>query len=238
MASAADERADLDSAHAQRYTKNPSFANLNASKFSRFRAGPVCETRQLRHLCIMAILKLARMGHPVLLTRADPVADPTAPEIRRLLADMIETLDDAGGVGLAAPQVHVPLRLFIYKVPERRVSTIEGDEPRGLSAVINPELTLLDGDPVEDWEGCLSIPGMTALIPRAARLILTGTDASGAKFTRPAAGFHARVIQHEADHLDGILYPTRMTDLRMIGFTDEITKFREDILAAHHNPTL
>jgi peptide deformylase len=236
MTSAAAERADLISAHAERYSKNPGFANRRATKFDEFRAGLVCETRQLRHLCVMAILKLARMGHPILLARADPVPDPTAPDIRRLLADMIETLEDSGGVGLAAPQVHVPLRLFIYKIPERRVSTVEGDVARGLSAVINPHLTLLEGEPIEDWEGCLSIPGMTALIPRAARIILNGTDASGTKFSRAAAGFHARVIQHEIDHLDGILYPTRMSDMRMMGFSEEIIKFREDILAVHHEP--
>jgi peptide deformylase len=238
MTSAAVERAGWYPAHAQRYTKNPSFANRHPAKFHQFRAGLVCETRQLRHLCIMAILKLARMGHPVLLARADPVPDPTAPDIRRLLADMIETLEDAGGVGLAAPQVHVPLRLFIYKIPERRVSTVEGDTKIGLNAVINPHLTLLDGELVEDWEGCLSIPGLTALIPRASRLVLTALDAGGTQFTRPAAGFHARVIQHETDHLDGILYPTRMRDMRMIGFNEEIIKFREDILAVHHDTTL
>ncbi|MCF3945701.1 peptide deformylase [Acidiphilium sp. AL] len=179
----------------------------------------------------MAILKLARLGHPVLLARAEAVDDPTAPEIARLLADMAETLDDAGGVGLAAPQVHVPLRLFIYRVPERRSSGAEDDAPRGLSAVINPELTLHDGPMVADWEGCLSIPGLTARIPRAARITLRGRDAAGAAFTRAASGFHARVIQHEADHLDGILYLARMDDPRMIGFNEEIARYRDDILA-------
>ncbi len=179
----------------------------------------------------MAILKLARLGHPVLLARAEPVDDPTAPEITRLLADMAETLDDAGGVGLAAPQVHVPLRLFIYRVPERRTSGAAGDTPRGLSAVINPDLTLHDGPAIADWEGCLSIPGLTALVPRAARITLRGQDATGAAFTRDASGFHARVIQHEADHLDGILYLARMADPRMIGFNEEIVKYRDDILA-------
>lgn len=181
----------------------------------------------------MAILKLARMGHPVLLNRAAPVTDPTAPDIIRLLADMAETLDDAGGVGLAAPQVHVPLRLFIYKVPERRTTGAEGDVAQPLTVVINPELTLHPGGLTEDWEGCLSIPGMTALIPRAPHLTLRATDATGAEFTRKAAGFHARVIQHEADHLDGRLYPTRMRDVRMIGFNEEIARFRAEILAIH-----
>lgn len=186
----------------------------------------------------MAILKLARMGHPVLLARAAPVADPSSPDIARLLADMVETLEDAGGVGLAAPQVHVPLRLFIYKVPERRSTGNELDAPRGLSAVINPDLILHDGEPVEDWEGCLSIPGLTALIPRASRITLRGIDASGARFTREASGFHARVIQHEADHLDGVLYPARMHDMRMIGFNEEIARFRDDILYARETAAI
>jgi peptide deformylase len=179
----------------------------------------------------MSILKLARMGHPVLLSRAVPLADPGSLETRRLIADMIETLDDAGGVGLAAPQIHESLRLFIYKVPERRASGRHGDTAQSLTAVINPELTLHDGDPVEDWEGCLSIPGLTALIPRAPMVTLRGFDASGNPFIRTASGFHARVIQHEFDHLEGILYPSRMRDMRKLGFNEEIQRFRDDILA-------
>ena len=173
----------------------------------------------------MAILKIARLGHPVLLQRAAPVEDPLAPEIRRLIADMTETLADAGGVGLAAPQVHVPLRLFIYFVPERRASGLPDDGARDLGAVINPEIAVVSAGTVTDWEGCLSIPGLTAAVPRAARIMLTGQDAAGACFTRPASGFHARVIQHEADHLDGVLYLSRMADLRLIGYTEEISRF-------------
>lgn len=174
----------------------------------------------------MAILKIARMGHPVLLQRAASVDDPEAPEIRRLLADMTETLADAGGVGLAAPQVHVPLRLFIYFVPAHRTSAADGDEARPIGAVINPEITETSDAKEMGWEGCLSIPGLTAVIPRAARIILTGTDESGAAFRRPASGFHARVIQHETDHLDGILYLSRMRDHRLIGYNEEIIRFR------------
>ncbi|WP_201728076.1 peptide deformylase [Acidocella sp. C78] len=178
----------------------------------------------------MAILKLARLGHPVLLEKAAPVADPAAPEIARLLRDMAETLEDAGGVGLAAPQVHVPLRVFIYRVPESRAGGGAHDTPRGLSAVINPELVLHPGDPVENWEGCLSIPGMSALVPRAEALTLRGIDATGAPFSREATGFHARVIQHEADHLDGILYPQRLRDPRLMGFNEEVARFRDEIV--------
>ncbi|HET9148121.1 MAG TPA: peptide deformylase [Acetobacteraceae bacterium] len=176
----------------------------------------------------MAILKIARMGHPVLLRRAEPVTDPAAPEIRRLIADMAETLADAGGVGLAAPQVHVPLRLFIYFVPQGRAGGGADDEVRPLSVVINPEITEPSGESEMGWEGCLSIPGLTAAVPRASRIVLTGTDETGARFRRPAAGFHARVIQHEADHLDGILYLSRMRDHRLIGYNEEIIRFRPE----------
>lgn len=175
----------------------------------------------------MAILKIARLGHPILYRRADPVKDPAAPALRRLIADMIETLEDAGGVGLAAPQVHVSLRLFLYRVPEQRAS--HGEGARSLSVVINPEIVERSAETEDGWEGCLSIPGLTALVPRAVRIVLRGTDAAGDAFSRPAAGFHARVIQHEADHLDGILYPSRLADPRTMGFSEEMARYGEDI---------
>jgi peptide deformylase len=124
----------------------------------------------------MAILKIARMGHPVLLARAAKVPDPTAPEISRLLADMVDTLEDAGGVGLAAPQVFNPLRLFIYQVPAGRG---ENEEEIPLSAVINPVITPLGPETVLGWEGCLSIPGLRAAVPRYRRIRLTGLDPEG-----------------------------------------------------------
>ena len=178
----------------------------------------------------MAILKIARLGHPVLYRRAEPIDDPTAPELRRLIADMTETLEDAGGVGLAAPQVHVPLRLFLYRVPEQRASHGEGAQP--LSVVINPEIVERSAETESDWEGCLSIPGFSALVERPVRIALRGMDATGRRFSRRAAGFHARVIQHEADHLDGILYPARLTDPRAMGFTEEMGRYGDDIAAS------
>lgn len=178
----------------------------------------------------MAILKIARLGHPVLYRRAEPIDDPTAPELRRLVADMIETLEDAGGVGLAAPQVHVPLRIFLYRVPEQRAS--HGEAARPLSVVINPEVVERSAETESDWEGCLSIPGFSALVERPAQIALRGVDGAGKRFTRRAAGFHARVIQHEADHLDGILYPDRLTDPRAMGFTEEMGRYGDDIAAS------
>ena len=172
----------------------------------------------------MAILKIARMGHPVLFQRAAPVADPGAPEIRRLVADMIETMEDAGGAGLAAPQVHVPLRLFVFRVPPGRTSPAEGDGEMGNTVVINPTLEFLDEDTVLRWEGCLSIPGLRAAVPRRTRLRYTGVDIEGGSVGGLATGFHAGVVQHEYDHLDGILYPMRMNDFSLFGFTEELAR--------------
>ena len=171
----------------------------------------------------MAILKIARMGHPVLIQRCEPVPDPGAPEIRRLVADMIETMEDAPGVGLAAPQVHVPLRLFVFRIPAGRAATDPLDTAVGTSVLINPEVELLSDERVLFWEGCLSIPGLRAAVPRAPRIRYRGVDCDGVVTEREAAGFHADVVQHEYDHLDGILYPMRMQDFSLFGFTEELT---------------
>ncbi|MBV9249737.1 MAG: peptide deformylase [Acetobacteraceae bacterium] len=172
----------------------------------------------------MAILKIARMGHPVLLQRCEPVPDPGAREIRRLVSDMMETMEDALGVGLAAPQVHVPLRLFVFRIPGERSGADPDDVAVGNSVLINPELDLLSEDRVLRWEGCLSIPGLRAAVPRAPRVRYRGVDCDGNVIAREVSGFHAGVIQHEYDHLDGILYPMRMTDFRLFGFNEELAR--------------
>ena len=172
----------------------------------------------------MAILKIARMGNPVLLRHAEPVADPTAPDIRRLVADMIETMEDASGAGLAAPQVHVPLRLFIFRVPAARATGDADDPPQGTTVLINPEVELLGEDVRLRWEGCLSIPGLRAAVPRSWRIRYRGVDTEGRPLGREATGFHAGVVQHEYDHLDGILYPMRMTDFSLFGFTEDLDR--------------
>ena len=172
----------------------------------------------------MAILKIARMGHPVLLQLCEPVADPGAPEIRRLVRDMFETMDDAGGAGLAAPQVHVPLRLFVYRVSDMRAGDDPEDMPMGDSVLINPEVELLSDQRVLRWEGCLSIPGLRAAVPRAPRVRYRGTDCDGQRIERVVSGFHAGLVQHEYDHLDGILYPMRMSDFSLFGFTEELAR--------------
>ncbi len=172
----------------------------------------------------MAILKIARMGHPVLWRRAEAVADPSAPEIRRLIADMIETVEDAGAAGLAAPQVHVGLRLFVFRVAAARASGSDDDAELPMQVLINPTVAALDEEQVTGWEGCLSIPGLRGAVPRAARIRYTGLDAEGRPVDRTASGFHARVVQHENDHLDGILYPMRLTDFSQFGFVEELAR--------------
>ncbi len=172
----------------------------------------------------MAILKIARMGHPVLITKAEPVADPAAPEIRRLVRDMIETMEDAGGAGLAAPQVHVPLRLFVFRVPPGRTEPAEGDGEMGNTVLINPEVEPAGEEMGLRWEGCLSIPGLRAAVPRYRHIRYRGVDTEGAPVGAAASGFHAGVVQHENDHLDGILYPMRMTDFRLFGFHEELAR--------------
>ncbi|HEV2674977.1 MAG TPA: peptide deformylase [Aliidongia sp.] len=179
----------------------------------------------------MSILKIARMGHPVLRRVADPVADPTAPDVAQLVRDMIETLEDIGGVGLAAPQVHVSRRVIIFKVPEARTTDIEGDAPLPLTALINPTI-----EPVGDalnlgWEGCLSIPGLRGAVPRYTTIRYRGFAPDGSVVEREAVGFHARVVQHEFDHLNGVLYPERMNDLSLLAFLEEGQKHPIDLAA-------
>ncbi len=176
----------------------------------------------------MAILKIARMGHPVLLQKCEPVADPGAPEIRRLVADMIETMLDAPGVGLAAPQVYQPLRLFVFRVPAGRNTQDPDDTPMDNTVLINPVVELLGEARAMGWEGCLSIPGLRAAVPRAQRIRYRGIDCDGKVTEREASGFHARIVQHEYDHLNGVLYPMRMTDFRYFGFADELDRSGAD----------
>jgi peptide deformylase len=174
----------------------------------------------------MAILKIARMGHPVLTRRADPVADPTSSEIRRLVADMIDTMSDADGAGLAAPQVHVPLRVVIFQAPgERTDSSVAAaeafDHTAPLTVLINPVIDVMDPTPEGGWEGCLSVPGLRGWVERPAHIRYSGLDTSGNRISRVARGFHARVVQHECDHLEGILYPGRMHDFSKFLFESE-----------------
>jgi peptide deformylase len=180
----------------------------------------------------MAILKIARMGHPVLARVADPVADPTDPAIRDLAADMIDTMVDAPGTGLAAPQVHVPLRVVVFFVRPERTTSIAGDTPVDLTVLVNPVLEPLGEAANAAFEGCLSVPGLTGRVNRYTHLRYSGFGLDGKRIERTVAGFHARVVQHECDHLDGILYPQRMDDLAELGFVEEMRRRAESKRAA------
>jgi peptide deformylase len=161
---------------------------------------------------------------------AASVADPCTPEIGRLVNDMIETMVDANGAGLAAPQVHVPLRIVVFQAPGERsdpgLSEAERyDHTAPLTVLINPEITILSSDTEGGWEGCLSVPGLRGWVERPAHIRYRGLTPDGQVLTREARGFHARVVQHEVDHLDGRLYPGRMSDLSKLIFESEIRHF-------------
>jgi peptide deformylase len=169
----------------------------------------------------MALLKIARMGHPILIQTAQPVDDPGSEQVRRLIADMAETMADAEGIGLAAPQVYRPLRLILFLDVDDR-----DDAPRRPPTVlINPVVEPLGEAIVPGLEGCLSIPGLRGIVPRHAQIGYRGLTPEGRAIEREAHGLHARVVQHEVDHLDGILYPMRMSDLRQLSFESELRHF-------------
>jgi peptide deformylase len=179
----------------------------------------------------MAILKIARMGHPVLGLTAQPVADPKSLEIRRLVNDMVETMMDANGAGLAAPQVHVPLRVVVFQAPGGRSDPGLADEEKfdhtaPLTVLINPQIEVLAGETEGGWEGCLSVPGLRGWVERPAHIRYRGLGLEGETIERVARGFHARVVQHECDHLDGRLYTSRMADLSRLIFESEIRHFQ------------
>jgi peptide deformylase len=179
----------------------------------------------------MALLKIARMGHPVLRARAAEIEDPQAPWVRRLVEDMIETMEDAGGTGIAAPQVHVSQRVVVFRVDGDRITDLPGDSEQALTALINPIVEPVGSERAYGWEGCLSVPGLRGVVPRYLTVRYRGIDLDGNRVEREAAGFHARVVQHEFDHLDGILYPQRMTDHRLLVFTEELQRHPIDVAA-------
>lgn len=167
----------------------------------------------------MAVRDVLRMGHPVLREKAKPV-DVATPELRALIADMKETMAAQNGAGLAAPQIGVSQRVVIFGVD--RNPRYPDAEAVPFTVLVNPKITMLTREVESDWEGCLSVPGMRGVVPRYTKLRYTGTDEEGNPIDRVAEGFHARVVQHECDHLDGILYPQRMSDMSTFGFTKEL----------------
>ena len=172
----------------------------------------------------MSILKIARMGHPVLRARARPL-DPSeivTPRVQQLIDDMIVTMREYQGVGLAAPQVHETVRVFVAAIGS------EDDEPGGEEpalVIVNPEIRPVGSNVIEDWEGCLSIPEVRGKVPRAAEIQVRGYDRRGEKISLHASDFAARVIQHETDHLDGILFLDRMRSFETLTFLEEYSRY-------------
>jgi len=168
----------------------------------------------------MAVREVLRMGDRRLLERSSPVERFDTPELHALLQDMRDTMDALNGAGLAAPQIGEQLRVVIFGVA--RNPRYPSAEPVPYTVLINPIITPLSEDLEEGWEGCLSVPGMRGVVPRYTQLRYQGYDQFGVPIDRSVSGFHARVVQHEYDHLDGILYPMRIRDMRNFGFHDVI----------------
>jgi peptide deformylase len=171
----------------------------------------------------MSILKVARMGHPVLRAKARPLdrAEIRSAAIQKLIDDMLDTMSEYHGVGLAAPQVHEGVRLFVAALD----SGDDDEEESEAIAIINPEITIVGSDVVEDWEGCLSIPDIRGRVPRAREIKVRALDRTGARIELSAHDFPARVIQHETDHLDGVLFFDRMRTFETLTFLDEYARY-------------
>ena len=165
----------------------------------------------------MAIREILKMGDPRLLRVAAPVSDFDSPALLALVEDLFDTMRAANGAGLAAPQIGEDLQLVIFGFEHNE--RYPDAPPVPLTVLINPVIEPLGDDMVDGWEGCLSVPGLRGVVPRHARIRYRGFDAKGQPIEREVDGFHARVVQHECDHLIGRLYPTRMRDLRQLGFT-------------------
>ena len=168
----------------------------------------------------MPAREVLRMGHPVLREKAKPVEKTGTPELRALIGDMKETMAAKNGAGLAAPQIGVLQQVVIFGF--EKSERYPDAEAVPYTELINPVLTALSDEVEEDWEGCLSVPGLRGIVPRYTRLRYEGFDPLGHPISREVGGFHARVVQHECDHLNGILYPMRMRDMSRFGFTDII----------------
>jgi peptide deformylase len=168
----------------------------------------------------MSILKVARLGHPVLRLKASDVevADIKAGKFRALIDDMIETMHEYEGVGLAGPQIHLPLRVFVFEVQER-VAKRRGIPKLNVGAFFNASYEAIGTETITDWEGCLSVPFLGGEVPRSKRLRVKGIDHEGAPAELEVEGFTARIFQHEIDHTDGYVYLDRMPDLRTVGYT-------------------
>jgi peptide deformylase len=168
----------------------------------------------------MSIKSTLKMGNPHLLLQANPITEFGTPTLKQLVQDMFDTMKEKGGVGIAAPQIGYSQRVILFGF--EKSLRYPNEKPVPLTLLINPVFNVLSEEMVEGWEGCLSVPGLRGLVPRYNKIHYSGFDLEGNAISREAEGFHARIIQHECDHLDGILFPRRIRDLRYFGFEDEL----------------
>ena len=173
---------------------------------------------------IVSILKIAKLGHPVLVKKTKEINDFAKINLKKIVFDMSETMLDYDGIGLAAPQVHLTHRVFIYRNPQ-----IDDIKKINISVLVNPIIEKIDDQTEDDWEGCLSIPGMLGLVRRYKQIKYSALDLNGKKINGKAEGIHARIIQHEFDHLNGILYTSRLAHKSAFGYSNEIEKFWKNI---------
>jgi len=170
----------------------------------------------------MAIRPIIRVGDPVLVRKAAMVEDPTSDAVAHLVADMIDTFVSVGSAGIAAPQIGVSQQVVTYLVPPHRVTGRPGDDPIGVTVLINPVVEPVGESRYVDWDGCLSVPGMRGKTWRWERIRITATDLHGRRTERVVAGAHARIVQHECDHLEGVLYVRHLAEPESLGYMDEL----------------
>jgi len=171
----------------------------------------------------MASQTILRIGHPLLLQKSEPIELFNTPRLDQLIEDLFDAMAEYDGAGISAPQIGQLFRVVVFEVEDNPRYPDKGPIPR--TVLINPTIECLGDEMNNDWEGCLSVPGMRGSVQRFTHIRYAGYDAQGERFEREVSGFHARVVQHECDHLDGILYPQRITDMRLFGYKDEIKEF-------------
>ncbi len=168
----------------------------------------------------MTIKSIIKLGNKQLATPSLPVTDFSSTELKCLINDMRETMKEKGGVGIAAPQIGCNLRVVMFGFESNK--RYPNEKPVPFTILINPVIEILSDEMVDDWEGCLSVPGLRGLVPRYKKIKYTGYDQEGNSISEIAENFHARVVQHECDHIDGILFPRRIKDMKFFGFEDEL----------------
>ena len=176
--------------------------------------------RKNNYIYLVSILKIAKLGNPILLRKASEIQDFSSNSLKKIIYDMSETMIDYNGIGLAAPQVHISKRIIIFRNPDN----LEKENIQ-ITPLINPSFEPLSDEKEDDWEGCLSIPGMQGLVTRYKKISYEGYDLDGNKIKNEAQALHARVVQHEIDHLNGILYNERLVNKKAFGFEEEIIKY-------------